>query len=346
MPRVTITDLTDFGTRLLVKKGLAEEDARYIAEIAATTEACGISTHGAVIFSTYDAQVGSAIDPKASPTIVKERGATALIDANRSFSHLAMRLAIDTAVTKAREHGIAMVGVRNTSWIGGAGAFLLPLARQGLFAQLWVQSSQCKDSAPHGGVDARFSTNPVALVFPTAGEPVIADFSTAVYSMGKVNTMVREGRKAPEPVFFDTDGKATDDPQAVLDGGAMMFMGQQVNGHKGYGLGLWCEALTAMAGGHCNNPDLEQRQSFNLTVIDPEAFAGMDYYLREMERFVAHVKSSRLQEGFDEIRLPGERMLRQLAESERDGIELQPHILKTLNQVAERNGLDPLRLLD
>jgi len=346
MPKAAFEDLIDFGVRLLVKKGLSEEDGRYIAEVAVTTEACGISTHGAAIFGTYDAQVGSLIDPTARPAVVKERGATALIDANRSFSHLGLRLAIEVAVKKAREHGIAMVGVRNTSWIGGAGAFLLPLARQGLFAQLWVQSSQCKDSAPHGGVDARFSTNAVALVFPTAGEPVISDWSTAVYSVGKVNTMVRKGQKAPQRVFFDTDGNLTDDPQAFLDGGAMMFMGQQINGHKGFGLGLWCEALTAMAGGSCNNPDLEQSQCFNLTVIDPEAFEGMDYYLREMERFVAHVKSSRLQEGFDEIRLPGERMLRQLAESKRDGIELQPHILKTLNQVAERNGLDPVRLLD
>lgn len=346
MAKVTFKDLVDFGVRLLVKKGLSEADARYIAEIAVTTEAGGVSTHGAVIFATYDAQVGTAIDPKARPKVLKERGATALIDANRSFSHLAWRLASETAVKKARQHGIAMVGVRNTSWLGGLGAFLLPLAREGFFAQLWVQSSQCKDSAPYGGVDARFSTNPVALAFPTAGEPVIGDFSTAVFSMGKVGRMVNAGRRAPEKVFFDKNGRLTDNPKAVRDGGAMLLMGQQLNGHKGYALAFWCEALTAMAGGSCNNPQLEQRQCFNLTVIDPEAFEGRDYYLKEMKRFVAHVKSSRLAPGFDEIRLPGERMLRQLAQSKRKGIDLDAGLLDRLNEVAQKNGMDPVNLVD
>ena len=126
----------------------------------------------------------------------------------------------------------------------------------------------------------------------------------------------------------------------------MMLMGQRLNGHKGFALALWCEALTAMAGGNCNNPEIEQRQCFNLTVIDPAAFAGMDWYLKEMDRFVAHVKSSRLMEGFTGIRLPGERMLARLERSRREGVELEPWLIEKLNALAEKNGLEPLRLVD
>jgi LDH2 family malate/lactate/ureidoglycolate dehydrogenase len=343
MPRVTMNDLVEFGTRLLVKKGLPEADARYIAEIAATTEAGGVSTHGAVLFTTYDAQVGASIDPTARPRVVRERGATALIDGQRVFGHLAWRLAADLAVRKARELGVAMVGVRNTSWIAGLGTFLIPIARQGLFAQLWAQSSQCQDSVPQGGIDARFSTNPVALAFPTAGEPVVADFSTSVFSMGKVSQWAAEGRRAPEKVFYDKHGTLTDDPKVVREGGGMLCWGQHLTGHKGYAFAFWGEALTAMAGGSCNNPHLEQRQSFNLTVIDPEAFAGMDYYRREMERFVAWVRSSRTAPGVDKIRLPGERMLQTIAASRRNGIEIGQGLLDRLNEVAKRNGLEPLK---
>ena len=104
--------------------------------------------------------------------------------------------------------------------------------------------------------------------------------------MGKVNKLAREGGRAPAPVFVDTEGRLTDDPQAVLDGGSVLFAGGDLSGHKMYALSLWCEALTAMAGGSANHPEREQRQSFNLTVIDPEAFEGMDYYGEEMERFL------------------------------------------------------------
>jgi len=123
------------------------------------------------------------------------------------------------------------------------------------------------------------------------------------------------------------------------------LMGGEVNGHKGYAFAMWAEALTAMAGGKTNNPALEQRQTINLTVIDPDAFEGMEPYLAEMDRFVGHVKSSRLCEGVTEIRLPGERFLKQLADSEQNGVELDPDMFEGLNGLAETHGLEPLQVL-
>lgn len=345
MAKVSVKELTEFGVRLLVKKGVPREKALYLADIAATTEACGISTHGAVMFGYYDAMVGARIDPVADPAVVVDKGAVAVIDVGRSFTQLAMRLAVGLAREKAHRHGVAMVAARNGSWLGALGVYVLPLAREGFFAQLWVQSCACKDSAPYGGIDARFSTNPVALAFPAPDGPVIADFSTAAMSMGRVRRLTLRGQRAPEPVFFDKAGRLTDDPGAMTGGGAMLLAGGLREGYKGYALALWCEALTAMAGGNCNNPTLEQRQCFNLMVIDPGAFGALEHYRAEMERFVRHVRSSRVQDGVDAIRLPGERMLRRLAESERDGVPLEPEVLDALNEVARRNGLPALRLL-
>ena len=345
MPKVEMQSLKDFGTRLLVGKGVDDETARYVADVAVTTEAAGVHTHGVVIFGAYDRMLGDSVDPAAQPRIVQERGATALIDGDKVLSHRAMKVAGDLAASKAREHGVAMVGVRNTNWLGGLGAFILPLVEQGFFVQFWAQSSQCQDSAPYGGVDARFSTNPVALGFPTPDGPMIADFSTAIMSMGKANTMIKQGKKAAGPAFFDKNGNATDDPAVMKDGGAMFLMGGEMNGFKGYAFALWVEALTAMAGGSCNNPELDQRQSFNITVIDPEAFGGMDHYRQEMARFLTHLKSSRVREGFDAIRLPGERMLRQVAESEKNGVEVTDDMLNTLNELADKNGIGLVQVI-
>ena len=346
MPKVEMQVLKDFGAQVLMKKGMSEEDARYVAEIAATTEAGGVHTHGVVIFGYLDRVLGNGWDPTKDPPVIKEKGATALIDCEGCVTHLAMRKASDLAVKKAKEHGVAMIAVRNGTWVGGLGSFVLPLVREGFFVQLWAQSRSCKDSAPYGGVDARFSTNPVGIGFPTAGEPVVADFSTSVMSMGKASRLAKQGKKAPEPCFFDKDGNVTDDPEKMKDGGAMFLMGGDINGYKGYTFALWAEALTAMSGGNCNNPELDQRQTLNLTVIDPEAFEGMDCYRKEMERYVAHIKSSRLREGVDEIRLPGERFLRQLADSEKNGVELDRDMLEGLNGLAETHGLEPLKALD
>jgi L-lactate dehydrogenase len=229
--------------------------------------------------------------------------------------------------------------------VAGLGSYLLPLAEQGFFAQLWAQSSACKDCAPVGGIDGKFSTNPVGLAFPAPEGPVVADFSTAVMSFGKARRLAAQGRKTPAPVFVDPQGRLSDDPEvATSRDGTMLFMGGEGEGYKGYAFSLWCEALAAMAGGSANNPNAEGRQNFNLTVIDPEAFAGSDYYLKEMRRFIAHVKSSRLRPGVKAIRLPGDRARQQAAESAKRGVELAPELFDKLNAIAAKHGLAPLAL--
>jgi L-lactate dehydrogenase len=342
MPKVSFEELIAFGTRLLEKQGFDPDDARYIAETSASTEATGVHTHGAVLLAAISGQVGSGIDPAARPQVVKEKSATALLDGNGAAGGVCMRLAVELARKKAAGNGCAVISVRNTTWVGGLGGWILPLAAQGLFAQLLAQSSKCQDSAPTGGIDACFSTNPVAMAFPADSGPALTDFSTAVMSMGKVNTLKKAGKKAPQPVFFTKEGELTDDPQAMIDGGSMLTAGGDLDGHKGYGLALWIEALTAMAGGNCNNPELDQRQSFTLIVLDPAAFEGGEHYVKEMARFAARIRGVRRRPGVDEVRLPGERALRQLAESRKSGVEMPAELLANLNAVAEKNGVAPL----
>jgi L-lactate dehydrogenase len=274
--------------------------------------------------------------------VVKEKGATALIDGHGAFGQLAMRLATDIAVRKAREFGVAMVAVRDSFWLAGLAVYMIPIAEAGFLAQLWVQHSSGKDCAPFGGIEPRFSTNPVAFTFPTPGAPMVSDFSTAVIAMGKVGGMVRRGEKADEPLFIDADGNLTDDPVAMKRGGSMLFTGGERHGYKGYAMSLWSEALTAMAGGRTNDPAAPSRQAFNLTVVDPEAFAGPDAYLAELNGFLARMRACRLRPGFTEIRLPGERGLRALADARRLGVPVDDENLDRLNEIAANNRVPGL----
>jgi L-lactate dehydrogenase len=185
----------------------------------------------------------------------------------------------------------------------------------------------------------------MALAFPGDGQPVIADFSTAVMSVGKVRTLSGAGRKAPQPVFFTKDGQLSDDPKVFLDGGSMLTAGGDVDGHKGFALALWIEALTAMAGGSCNNPDTEQRQCFTLLVIDPSAFGDADWYASEVKRMSARIRGVRRRPGVDAVRLPGERAQRQAAESRRTGVEMTDELFDRLLKIADQRGVEPPKSL-
>jgi len=147
---------------------------------------------------------------------------------------------------------------------------------------------------------------------------------------------------APENLFMDKEGNPTPDPSVVAEGGSLFFVGGERYGYRGYALSLWVEALTAMGGGSANNPELPVRQCFNLTVIDPAAFAGPDYYYAEIQRFVAHMRSSRLRPGFSAIRLPGERAQQAAQEAEAQGVLVEDAMLETLNELAATHGIEPL----
>ena len=97
-----------------------------------------------------------------------------------------------------------------------------------------------------------------------------------------------------------------------------------------------------MAGSSCNNPLVDQRQSFTLTVIDPGAFGDKDWYESEVRRMTGRVRSGRRRKGFDAIRLPGERMLTQEAKSKRDGIDMPESTVRKLNEIAKKREIEPL----
>jgi LDH2 family malate/lactate/ureidoglycolate dehydrogenase len=345
MHRCTKESLIEFGTRFLQAKGSPEANARVVAETAVQTQAMGIHTHGLAVFSYFDKAIPDLVDPGAEPELIKQTGATAVIDGHKGFAQLALKLAKDIALPKALEQGLALVTVRDVCWLGALGVYLVSLGERGLMAQLWAQTTTCKDAAPLGGVEAKFSTNPMALIFPTGGDPVLSDFSTTTISMGKTTKMVNSRVRAAEQIFMDSTGRLSNDPKVVKQGGSILFLGGAHYGHKGYGLSLWCEAVAALAGGACNNPEAKQSQSVGLIIIDPAAFAGREYQQSELERFKAHLVNNRLRPGFEEIRLPGQRVYQSLRDSEAQGIPVEEVMLDSLNTLAGENNIPAITTL-
>ena len=341
MKRIPMQQLIDFGTELLQKRGVPEENARYMSEIVVTTEAFRQSTHGLVQFKALLGALNDSVDPAAEPKVVNETAAGALVDGNHSIGNLAMKLAKTLAVAKARDQGVGFVAVRDSQWIGAVGIHMISIAEEGLLGLAYAQTNTCKDCAPVGGYDARFSTNPLAIAFPGKSAPVVADFSTATMSMGAAMGMVAEGESADVPRFIDKEGNATTDASVMTDDGTLMFMGLETDGHKGYALSLFVEALVAMSGGSANNPEKETTQSFGLLVLDPAAFGGASYYTQEVSRFLDHVKSSRIRPGAKEIRLPGERGFNALEDCRANGVPLDDAKLEMLRTLAGDVGIEP-----
>ncbi|MCD6304627.1 MAG: Ldh family oxidoreductase [Planctomycetes bacterium] len=340
MQVVAYGDLVDFGSALLVARGVDAEKARDVAEPCVLAEACGIRTHGlGVLAAAVEAVAAGRVDPRGEPKVIHGRGATAMIDGQKCFGQLAMKLAKTVAVRKAHACGVAAVGVKLTGWVGALGPYLLDLVEQGLAAQLVCQAAGCRNCPPAGGREPLFSTNPIALGLPAGGEPIIADFSSASISLGKARRMATEGRLAPEPIFLDAAGRPGRDPAVVDSGGCILPTGGLNFGYKGFALCLWAEAMAALAGGPANVPGAPSCQNLMLTVIDPDALAGREHFLEQMRLLVEAIAAAPVRDEGERIRLPGRRALAALRKARSDGIPVEARQIERLNALAEQAGL-------
>jgi LDH2 family malate/lactate/ureidoglycolate dehydrogenase len=99
-------------------------------------------------------------------------------------------------------------------------------------------------------------------------------------------------------------------------------------GHKGYGLALLIDVLTAALTGAPIGRSVNQRdtnaeehgQSLLMLAIDPSRFVPIEDYLARVDQLVREVHATPPAEGFKEVVVPGDLELRQESERRQKGI--------------------------
>ncbi len=306
---------------------MAEATAR--ALVAAET--AGLGGHGLSRVQLYAQHVKEGrASGTAEPRIAHEKGAACVIDAQGALAYLAMEMATGEAARRAREFGIAFCGVTHSHHCGAMDYHLAPLAAAGLIGIGFTNSPAAINA--WGGKKPLFGTNPIAAVFPRPGHsPLIIDLSLTEVARGKIMVAAKEGKPIPEGWAFDAEGKPTTDAKAALTG-SMAAIG----GVKGVLLALTvellCCALTGAQFGFENDSFFEPGRSASighaLLAIDPGAFAGSAAYAQRLETLIAAMSEDA------DVRLPGERRHKSIAEARANGIAVPDALLKQLRELA------------
>jgi L-lactate dehydrogenase len=191
---------------------------------------------------------------------------------------------------------------------------------------------------------AFITPNPIAAGLPTSGDPILVDVSTSITSMGYTLQQMKAGKMLPGAWAIDAVGNATADPAALWTEpkGALLPLGGLDAGHKGFGLGLMIEALTAGLSGFGR---ADHHESWGATVfvqvLDPEAFAGLAAFKRQMDFVAESAHRTPPRPGVDRVRLPGEGGMRRYREQQEYGVALYPTIMPALEPWAEKFGVPP-----
>jgi L-lactate dehydrogenase len=337
--RYRLDDLIDWGSAVLARGGLEGGRAGRIARVQVEIEAFGVKTHGLKVLRHVIQRVSEGAGVERRPALRKESGAIAAYDGEGCVGVECVLTACDEARDRARRHGMGLVSVLGSDWVGVLGYHLASVAREGFLCMGWAQMSGWPCVAPFGGREGRLSTNPMAFSFPRAGEPVVADFSTAAVASGKVWDWCAKGERPPEPLLLDAEGRATDDPTVLKGGGTILPFGGRNYGFRGTALSMWIEAMTAAAGGVPANAEKKGGQNVHVLAMDIGAMNGAGDYEEAMGGVLDYVLSSAPAPGGPGPMMPGDREWASLGKARAEGLAVEEGLADSLRELGEKQGV-------
>lgn len=342
MPHVVEADIREFAIKTLSASGLAGPDAEAVTDGLILATKRGVTTHGVFRLPQYCEGIKSGkINGKPQVGILQRRGVTALVNADGGYGFRPGAMAMDLAIEIAREHGAAVVGVRNSHHFGAAAIYSERAALAGMIGL--TTTTTRSNIAPTGAIGAVVGNNPIAIAVPRRrpNRPMVLDMALSQVAMGRIRVAAANGQKVPEGWGYDSLGRATTDPNAILANGILAAIGE----HKGYGLSVMIEVLAgALTGspfglGSNNHDHPKGGVGHFFLAIAPDFMRETEAFYDDVEELVRQIKASPLAEGSKGIFLPGEIEDVKSTQADRDGLPISSELAGQLEELAVKTGV-------
>ncbi|MGH0051919.1 MAG: Ldh family oxidoreductase, partial [Sphaerochaetaceae bacterium] len=201
---------------IYMKLGMSEHDASIVADHLVVADARGVYSHGIMRTPIYAKRMEcGGTSATAQPEIIKQFGATALVDAHNAMGQVAGVYAMDHAIELAKQYGTSAVSVTGSNHLGTCAYYAQRASKQGMIGICWTINGG-NNMAPWGGSVPQLGNNPYAMAAPCFSKPdVVMDMATSVVARGKIVMARKTHAKIPETWALDKDGNPTTDPEAA-----------------------------------------------------------------------------------------------------------------------------------
>lgn len=345
--RIHKDELEQFVSRILLEVGFDEEHVSTIASHLVLANLRGVDSHGVSRVAIYTERIEKGlINKKIQAEPERETASSMLINGNHGSGIVLATQGIHHAVEKAKNTGLAVVGIKNSEHCGMLAAYTMYAAENDCIALATTNSPP--SMAPWGGREKFFGTNPFSYGIPTGSEMnIVFDMATSVVARGKIILAHMNHQKIPLGWAISKEGRPTTDTQEALEGLVL-----PVGGPKGYGLTFLVETLSSLFTGSLFGPHLPDyyKDSRPLSVgqcfvvFRADLFRSLQEFKDTMDQMIAEIKSVALMEGVDRIYLPGEIEVEKTAERLAHGIPLSKELIDELVGVGMRYGVSPQSL--
>ena len=184
--------LTRFITAAFEGCGVPAEEAAICADVLLESDRRGIESHGVNRFKPiYIDRIRAGIQrPVTQLETVRETATTAVLDGHHGMGQVIGYKAMSLAIAKAKQYGMGMVAVRNSTHYGIAGYYATMATREGCIGMTGTNARP--SIAPTFGVENMLGTNPLTFSLPTDEDfPFCLDCATSTIQRGKIEKRAR-----------------------------------------------------------------------------------------------------------------------------------------------------------
>ena len=307
--RFSRQELESFVGLIFEKCGMGVPDAALLTETLVVADLRGCHSHGVLRVPDYVAKFQTGgVDPRGEPQVASDRVGAIVVDGGNSMGQIGSAFAMRKAIEKARTTGVAAAAVRGSNHCGALAYFAMMALEENMIGL--ATTNALPTMAPWGGTDKIVGINPLAVAIPAGEEdPIVIDAAFSASSHGKIRIYKQKGLELPEGWAFDTEGSATTDAAAAIDG-----LLRPIGDYKGVGLAVVMGVLsTALAGasygtdsGNMIDGALAGRDGQLLLAMNVEAFTEVAEFGQRVDRVIRQIRESGLAPGCDKVYAPGE----------------------------------------
>jgi len=319
--------------RVLARCGVEPSIAKHV--VGGLTEASlrGVDSHGVQLFPHYvEALRAGRINGAPHLRFTKESAATAVLDADHTFGHAAGAVAVDRAMALARQVGVGVVAVRNSTHFGAAAYFGLMAARHDMIG---FASTHATPHVLYPGADRpTLGPNAMCVAVPMAGEePFCLDMATSAVTFNRLKLVKEAGLPIESSWGADADGVPSTDSASI----AHLF---PIGGYKGYGLAMVLDIVCGMLSGMPVGPQVSRMYGVPLSerrflghvvgAVAVSAFEAPEVFKARMRAYCDGLRAQSMRDEMGVAMVPGDPEKRAEAVRRRDGIPVAPELLARL----------------
>lgn len=315
---------------ILVREGFTTEAAGQLARTFTENSLDGVYTHGLNRFPRFvDLLRRGHVDPTAVPECILAAGALEQWDGHLGAGILNAHAATDRAMELARSFGLGCVGLANTNhWMRG-GTYGWRAAERGFVFIGWTNT--IANLPAWGATDCRLGNNPLVLAVPHEPGAVVLDMAQSQFSYGALELADERGETLSIPGGYDSAGRMTDNPRAILDSQRPVPVGYW----KGAGLSLLLDLLATLLSGGRSTADisrqgLEYGVSQVFIAIDLAKLGDRPTLVSTVQSIIEDLHRSEPAGPGQGVRYPGEAVLARRAENISQGIPVDASLWQTL----------------